>query len=273
MTTGTVDLNAPLLGESSQYPIIPINKEYPTSASMPVAWVNVLQNGTRSIDGYSPTASNPIVGRYAYWVDTETSKVNLNTAGNANYNGQGQQEPYALYCPTGIPSTANAFTGDVQNLSGDPSRVDLSQLDPYAGAITGTQSLATYNYTISSFWNDTWFSSFNMSGSGAVQAPYRTTGMGRFNTIADWMSMPNMPTPITPQQIEANKFYLTTRNWAPELTPWGLNKLWWQANAPQGIVNPGFTYYSVETGNRLNAPGAPDYPPATPSTSGDREFH
>jgi len=272
-TTGTVDLNAPLLGESSQYPIIPINKEYPASASMPVAWINVLQDGKRSIDGFAASAQDPIVGRYAYWVDTETSKVNLNTAGNANYNGQGQQQPYAVYCPNGLPASSSSFivTGDVQNLSGAPSRVDLSQLDTGTSTIpapiTSAQSLATYNYTLSSFWNDTWISSYNMSNSGGTQPPYRTTGLGRFNTIADWMTMPNMPTPITPQQLEANKFYLTTRNWTPELTPWGLNKLWWQANGPQGIVNSSTTTLSLETGNRLNAPGAPDYPGSYTYTS------
>ncbi len=107
-TTGTVALNAALPGESTSYPIMPVNNEYPTPNAMVVAWINVLQDGTRSIDsGYSPSKNNPIVGRYAYWVDTETSKVNLNTAGNAK-------------------TTYNFVSGagDIENLTAHPSRVD-----------------------------------------------------------------------------------------------------------------------------------------------------
>lgn len=60
------------------------------SLPMPVQWLYVLQNGavvaptkidnnTVMVSGGS--ASNPIVGRIAYWTDDETCKVNVNTAG------------------------------------------------------------------------------------------------------------------------------------------------------------------------------------------------
>jgi len=65
-------------------------------ARMPVRWLYVLRDGTLTApskveadgleatwedDERAPTASNPIVGRIAFWTDDETSKVNVNTAG------------------------------------------------------------------------------------------------------------------------------------------------------------------------------------------------
>jgi uncharacterized protein (TIGR02600 family) len=69
-------------------------------AAMPVRWLYVLQNGAlatpvSSVSGTVtfdssdptklPTASNPIVGRIAYWTDDETCKLNVNTAANGTY--------------------------------------------------------------------------------------------------------------------------------------------------------------------------------------------
>ncbi len=39
--------------------------------------------GTVNVAGSSP--SNPIVGRVAFWTDDETSKLNVNTAGDGTY--------------------------------------------------------------------------------------------------------------------------------------------------------------------------------------------
>lgn len=40
-----------------------------------VAWANVLQNPSQQ-----PSSSNPIIGRYAFWIDDECAKININTA-------------------------------------------------------------------------------------------------------------------------------------------------------------------------------------------------
>jgi len=65
---------------------------------MPVRWLYVLKDGryttpsggngtTANFSGSNPapTASNPIVGRVAFWTDDETCKLNLNTACGGNY--------------------------------------------------------------------------------------------------------------------------------------------------------------------------------------------
>lgn len=62
---------------------------------MPVRWMYVLKNGeigTLSTEGkfiapgnVQPTRSNPIVSRFAFWVDDETSKININTASEGSF--------------------------------------------------------------------------------------------------------------------------------------------------------------------------------------------
>lgn len=63
---------------------------------MPVRWLYVLEDGTLGTlddkNGFVcndptvvPTRSNPIVGRMAFWVDDESCKINLNTAGEGAF--------------------------------------------------------------------------------------------------------------------------------------------------------------------------------------------
>lgn len=63
---------------------------------MPVRWIYMLEDGTlgtMSSEGIfaprdgdaQPSASNPIVGRFAWWVDDETSKININTASEGSF--------------------------------------------------------------------------------------------------------------------------------------------------------------------------------------------
>lgn len=68
----------------------------PNRVPMPVRWMYVLQDGKLIVPTSGekaalfegpdkPTATNPIVGRVAYWTDDETSKVNINTASEGVY--------------------------------------------------------------------------------------------------------------------------------------------------------------------------------------------
>lgn len=51
-------------------PTFPI---YPDGTPLRVAWVNVLKNPAQAA-----SKANPIVGRYAFWIDDESAKVNVN---------------------------------------------------------------------------------------------------------------------------------------------------------------------------------------------------
>jgi hypothetical protein len=66
---GTVNLNA----DNS---IVPANAEYPNPSDRQilVEWITVGANGQAA------SAANPIIGRYAFWVDDEGAKININSA-------------------------------------------------------------------------------------------------------------------------------------------------------------------------------------------------
>ena len=280
--TGTVDLNAPILGGSAPvtYSIVPTNNVeytstlYPKGVTMPVAWINILQDGTlvRGTGSDTSTRDNPVVGRYAYWVDTETSKDNLNTSGYDN-TAAGGQTSYNLTNPT----TMTAATTPIQNLTGSPSRVDLAQLD-FGGANEQTLALATYHYTYGGAYAGDALGTLSATPSlsanpnlGGGPSDTVAEGMQRFNTIYDWAQLTKdsfsgaSVTPITNSLIELNKFYLTTKSRTPEVNPWGYNKLWWQKYAP-ALATSG-----TGAGNRPNGKGIPIYPTAysVPPPSGD----
>jgi hypothetical protein len=86
-TGDVVNLNARLL-TTNGYPIIP------TGDALPMNWVYVSQDPTAVA-----SATNPIIGRYAFWMDDENNKININTA-------------YGK--PPGI---LNPITGDTNNLN------------------------------------------------------------------------------------------------------------------------------------------------------------
>ena len=84
--SGTVVTNVPLysLGAdvtnlNAGFWITSTNGEFtiPLNSKFNVGWVYVAENGST---GSAPLGS-PLVGRFAYWVDDEASKINLNTAG------------------------------------------------------------------------------------------------------------------------------------------------------------------------------------------------
>lgn len=51
-----------------------------------IKWIYVLKDGTvtTSVPTYVATNTNPPVGRFAYWVDDESARINLNTANTRN---------------------------------------------------------------------------------------------------------------------------------------------------------------------------------------------
>ena len=73
--TNLVNLNRPLADGS--YPIISGSD----APDVSVKWVNLSANPSQNF-----SANNPIVGRYAFWVDSESAKINLNTADGTEKN-------------------------------------------------------------------------------------------------------------------------------------------------------------------------------------------
>ena len=103
------DLNIPTFRDNSTHLIT----EDTDAASgkilqMPVAWIYVRKSGQLVFDSKPPTnKSDPIVGRYAYWTDDESSKINYNLAWGRTSNNTAPM--------------------------GDPSKIDLTALPPFNG--------------------------------------------------------------------------------------------------------------------------------------------
>lgn len=86
----------------------PTNPDDPASpvATMPLRWVYVRQDGTLD-DSEQPNLANrvnPITGRFAWWTDDESTKINVNTAWkrNAASGGTSIKNPFTPSHPTSI---------------------------------------------------------------------------------------------------------------------------------------------------------------------------
>ena len=248
-----VNLNARLADGS--YAIFPPNSDFPTAPEMSVDWRYVLADGR--VVATAPASG--VIGRFAYWVDTENSRVNINTAGfgmtefdsdlepwvadlRKNDTGNGeivslasyQQEvweknPWATDAitldPSGIPifSTLDrtaAQSRTLQNLTGHPSSVDLSYLDN----VTEQESFNTFRYAGSFFLRvDAKNASLSKDLAGGNPAFHISQNPDMsirfFDTPEDWKLI------VGEEAFERNKAYITTRGRAPEINPWGLPKL------------------------------------------------
>lgn len=80
VTPGTGALGAPDLNRTNRTGD-GLRQIDPLGGPMGMAWIYVYQNGDRSTNA-SPAIdpNNPIIGRYAFWVDDESTRVNVNTA-------------------------------------------------------------------------------------------------------------------------------------------------------------------------------------------------
>ena len=131
-------------------------------APMPVRWMYVLQDGTLAVPtsanpatvspGASqtatfsttnaPSATNPIVGRIAYWTDDESCKVNINTASEGVYWDVPHlftNEDLGLWTggnatakPPGL-SVAQPAVGEYQRYPGHPATTSLSPILAFSG--------------------------------------------------------------------------------------------------------------------------------------------
>lgn len=89
------------------------NVMFPGNGGLRVAWSSMLRDPAAAA-----SASNPIVGRYAFWIDDESSKINVNTA----YGSTGSAMDYAKVTP------GTVMVAGVSYPLGYPSSVDLSAI-------------------------------------------------------------------------------------------------------------------------------------------------
>ena len=181
------DANLNLLQpNSSQYPILG------TADPMYVAWASLLQNPAAPA-----STTNPLVARYAFWIDDENAKINVNTA-----YGKPSTLDYTKVTPGVITevATSPASTTDLFPL-GHPGSVNISVPGTNLSVINPTSllnSLKTY---------------------GAAKSPevIKTA----LNSGADAETF-----------YQQNKFFLTATSRDSEFNVFGKSKLYMYAKPP-----------------------------------------
>jgi Tfp pilus assembly protein PilX len=123
--SGTVDINAALFDGS--HPIIPADGSG-SAPAMNVSWIPVLKDPSSSA-----SSTNRLVGRYAFWVDDESTKLNINTADGSTKGADKSFGP-------GSPSEVNlkVLTDGGQSLTTEKA------------AAIAKQSGAQYDFTVRS---------------------------------------------------------------------------------------------------------------------------
>jgi hypothetical protein len=168
-------------------------KKKPQSVVMKVRWIYVRQDGTVDLDVKGlpvekpvlTDLTNPIVGRYAYWADDESSKINYNLAWRNDLNEPGAQNP---------------------NPIGNPTRVDLRALrDKNNQLVPDLIANSIHGYIT--------------ADAAGKPANYQPGTMKRFfNSPFDARQIENL---TTREVMAANKFALTHYNSDPDTTYYG----------------------------------------------------
>jgi hypothetical protein len=194
-------------------------------APMPVRWLYVLQNGTlvaptgsgssATISGAS--ATNPIVGRVAFWTDDDTCKVNINTAGGGVNADDTYWDTPRSYTQTDVYDYAlcQPVQREFQRYPGHPGTVMLSS------ALSGS------GWTLSDYLNLTPRMTFGGSEGGTVSVDeIATSGAGSlppkterlYASVDELIFDKNRAerTNLSKAAIESRKFFLTAHSRAPE---------------------------------------------------------
>ena len=204
---------------------------------MPAQWIYVLKDGTLtsptvssstgsiaawgSSGSFSPSSTNPIIGRIAFWTDDDTSKVNINTASDGHY----WDTPRANFVPEHALANYQPANREYQSFPGHPATTSLVPVFFFNGTSTPTLSLAQHNALLDLVPR------INGGGSnrGTVIATTPVTlDNQRIYAFVDELIYANTPTGaralqnpvagITRQRIDATRFFLTAHSRAPETT-------------------------------------------------------
>jgi hypothetical protein len=198
----SVNLNEPLPGETT--PVITGNASDPDIAHAPmrVRWVNVLRDPSRE-----PAADNRLIGRYAFWMDDESARLNFNVALGKPAPGQdtafdsqlkeGFLTPLFIRGDDAINSTGSGKlgTGKHEWALGRPQSINLDLLFDRPDQLQHNKLLA---YTFLH---------------GFTRSP---------EAILDFIDV----APQTPQAwFQRQKFNLTSYSRSPEFNAFGLSRL------------------------------------------------
>ncbi|NCF94282.1 MAG: Verru_Chthon cassette protein A [Verrucomicrobiaceae bacterium] len=226
---------------------------------MPVRWLYTLTDGTLghldetntfipATDGAKATPENPIVGRFAFWVDDETSKINVNTGSEGVFWDTPRvdtKEERAL-------ASFQPARGEFQRFPGHPAMVSLSSvlLPQHRFHATHSQSRLT-SMTLEDaeqLWDLAPITNANspLSSAGGTKVPKGMTSHHAYDRplVEDpyytrlrsphelyWDRRSREPHaffqrhPEAARRLQRSQFLLTDRNAAPETTLFGTPRI------------------------------------------------
>lgn len=216
---------------------------------MPVRWLYVLKNGQlttpSSVDASGnvtftssdpqPSATNPVVGRIAFWADDETCKVNINTAGYAKNDAN-----YWTYWDAPNLPTKDEFeklnvqpwTNEFLRYPGHPATTGLNLVFEGVSLTSNQIASLTPRYNDGGTLGGT-----NMANS-ANATPLAIKTARLFPTVDEMFYNPARganAAGISSDTLEARRFFLTATSRAPETTLFDTPKvtLWpvWQTGS------------------------------------------
>lgn len=87
---GGIDINPCAFSTNSPAPRVVV----PEGTAMCLRWIYLRQDGSMDTNFPPPlNSANPVIGRFAYWVDDESTKININTAWTRSGNTNGIAHP------------------------------------------------------------------------------------------------------------------------------------------------------------------------------------
>ena len=215
-------------------------------APMPVVWIYVLKDGTLTVPTgssgriatwsggqYAPTATNPIVGRVAFWGDDESCKLNLNTA----------SEPTPWDTPRMLSradlnyGTYQPAKKEYQRFAGHPFMTALSPVFFPNQTVTNAQKQSIYGVIPRIVAGGSQSATVNVTGA-AVLTP---DGDRLFANVDEFIFQPSRAenTVIDPERLKRARFFLTANSRAPEVSLFGGPRISiWPENSNANLRTP-----------------------------------
>jgi uncharacterized protein (TIGR02600 family) len=208
---------------------------------MPVKWLYVLQDGTlatisasgniTSTGSSTPSTTNPVVGRIAFWTDDESCKVNVNTSAEGTFwarprTDSTQSSTTGVY--TGYERNFLNYTLPAQNefqrYPGHPAMTSLSVIFPPQNG----ETQVAYNERVYGIIPRV-VGGGSQSGTAAVTGTSTALSQDSdrlFASVDEFLFKANPRTPnlksgtgtyFTQDDIEKTRFFLTATSRAPEV--------------------------------------------------------
>jgi uncharacterized protein (TIGR02600 family) len=205
---------------------------------MPVCWLYVLADGNegyldrnnRFVGSVIPTVENPIVGRYGFWTDDNTSRINVNTASEGVFwdtpkVNTNEDRSYGRFQPA---------QGEYQRYPGHPARVSMSSvLFPdrrYHLPGTDSQLNALSLDDTKAIWSAArGIGSGGSSGGTSVIDTEMTTSIGPSPDSIELYRDPNQLAEILPadaiERVKKGQFFLTNDSRSADVNLLGFPRL------------------------------------------------